>query len=148
MSSQTEQAPSQLPGAASTAPPVQAAAAPQGTRLLFIDNLRIVRPASSFPSALESSGEVGEKLGRQCLHRLPDPCPGASRFCLCFPRGGAVSSAQIWHRGAHHAPTLLPDQQLDPQDSFGQQDIVKDQVCSSSPYELSTVPDHRSPKPG
>jgi glucan biosynthesis protein C len=42
MSSQTEQASSLLPGAASTAPPVQAAAASQGTRLLFIDNLRIV----------------------------------------------------------------------------------------------------------
>ncbi len=42
MSSQTEQAPSLLPGAAGTVPPVQAEAAPQGTRLLFIDNLRIV----------------------------------------------------------------------------------------------------------
>jgi hypothetical protein len=37
-----EQAPSQLPGAAGTAPPVQTAVAPQSTRLLFIDNLRIL----------------------------------------------------------------------------------------------------------
>jgi glucans biosynthesis protein C len=42
MASQTEQGTSQFPGVASTAEPVQAAAAPQGTRLLFIDNLRIV----------------------------------------------------------------------------------------------------------
>jgi peptidoglycan/LPS O-acetylase OafA/YrhL len=39
MSSQTEQAPSLLPVVASPVPPVQAAAAPQGPRLLFIDNL-------------------------------------------------------------------------------------------------------------
>jgi glucans biosynthesis protein C len=39
MSSQTEQAPSLLPVSASPVPPVQAAAAPQGPRLLFIDNL-------------------------------------------------------------------------------------------------------------
>lgn len=42
MSSQIEQGPSTLPGAAAPAPPVQAAAAPQKTRLLFIDNLRIL----------------------------------------------------------------------------------------------------------
>jgi glucan biosynthesis protein C len=42
MSSQAEQAPSLLAGASSPAPPVQAAAAPQGTRLLYIDNLRVV----------------------------------------------------------------------------------------------------------
>jgi glucan biosynthesis protein C len=42
MSSQTEQAPSLLLGAAGTAPPVPPAAAPHGTRLLFIDNLRIL----------------------------------------------------------------------------------------------------------
>jgi hypothetical protein len=49
MSSQTEQAPSLLAGASSPAPPVQAAAAPQGylsprqgARLLYIDNLRVV----------------------------------------------------------------------------------------------------------
>jgi glucan biosynthesis protein C len=42
MSSQTEQAMSLLPVAAGTAPQVPPAAAPQGTRLLFIDNLRIL----------------------------------------------------------------------------------------------------------
>jgi len=42
MSSQTEQAPSLLPQAAGPAPPLQAAAAPQKTRLLFMDNLRIL----------------------------------------------------------------------------------------------------------
>jgi glucans biosynthesis protein C len=42
MSSQAEQAQSLLPVAASPVPPVQAAAAPQGARLLFIDNLRIL----------------------------------------------------------------------------------------------------------
>ncbi len=42
MSSQTEQAPPLLPGAAGTTPSLQAAAAPQGTRVLFIDNLRIL----------------------------------------------------------------------------------------------------------
>lgn len=42
MSSQTEQVPSLLPGAVGTAPPVPPVAAPQGTRLLFIDNLHIV----------------------------------------------------------------------------------------------------------
>ncbi len=42
MSSQTEQAQSQLPGAAGTAPSLETAEAPQTTRLLFIDNLRIL----------------------------------------------------------------------------------------------------------
>src|SRR5215470_8733846 len=42
MSSQTEQPQSQLPVASSPVPPVQAEAAPQGARLLFIDNLRIL----------------------------------------------------------------------------------------------------------
>jgi glucan biosynthesis protein C len=42
MSSQTELTTSQLPGAGATALPRQAAAAPQGKRLLFIDNLRIL----------------------------------------------------------------------------------------------------------
>jgi glucan biosynthesis protein C len=42
MASQTELTTSQLPGAAGTAPAGQAAAAPQGKRLLFIDNLRIL----------------------------------------------------------------------------------------------------------
>ena len=42
MASQTELTTSQLPGAASTAPLGQAAAAPQGKRLLFLDNLRIL----------------------------------------------------------------------------------------------------------
>jgi acyltransferase-like protein len=42
MSSRTEQATSLLPGAAGAAPPLQAAVAPAGTRLLFIDNLRVV----------------------------------------------------------------------------------------------------------
>jgi len=42
MLSQTELTTSQLPGAAATAPPEQVAAAPQGKRLLFIDNLRIL----------------------------------------------------------------------------------------------------------
>jgi hypothetical protein len=42
MSSQTEQAQSLLPVEASPVPQVQTAAAPQGTRLLFIDNLRIL----------------------------------------------------------------------------------------------------------
>jgi Acyltransferase family len=42
MTSQTELTPSQFPGAAATAPPSQAAAAPQGKRLLFIDNFRIL----------------------------------------------------------------------------------------------------------
>src|SRR5258708_33726447 len=60
---------------------------------------RVYWPAGALPSALESSREVGEKLGRHCLHRVPDPSPGACRFCLCLPRGNAVSSAQICHRG-------------------------------------------------
>jgi len=42
MSSQTELTTSQLPGSGATAPPRQAAAAPQGKRLLFVDNLRIL----------------------------------------------------------------------------------------------------------
>jgi glucan biosynthesis protein C len=42
MPSQTEQASTLLPGAAGTAQPVQVAMAPRGTRLLFIDNLRIL----------------------------------------------------------------------------------------------------------
>ena len=42
MASQTELTTSQLPGAAGTAPAGQAAAAPQGKRLLFVDNLRIL----------------------------------------------------------------------------------------------------------
>lgn len=42
MASQTELTTSQLPGAVATAPPRQAAAAPQGNRLLFVDNLRIL----------------------------------------------------------------------------------------------------------
>src|SRR6266446_5412846 len=42
MSSQAEQAPSLLPGAAGTAPQVPTVKAPQGTRLLFIDNLRVL----------------------------------------------------------------------------------------------------------
>jgi glucans biosynthesis protein C len=42
MVSQTELITSQLPGAAATAPPSQAAAAPGSKRLLFIDNLRIL----------------------------------------------------------------------------------------------------------
>jgi glucan biosynthesis protein C len=42
MASQTQRATSQSPGAASAAAPGQAAATPQGTRLLFIDNLRTV----------------------------------------------------------------------------------------------------------
>jgi glucans biosynthesis protein C len=43
MAAQTELTPSQLPGAGATAPPRQAAAAPpQGKRLLFVDNLRIL----------------------------------------------------------------------------------------------------------
>jgi hypothetical protein len=41
MASQTEQVTSQLPGAAVLAAPGRAAA-PQGARLLFIDNLRLV----------------------------------------------------------------------------------------------------------
>jgi surface polysaccharide O-acyltransferase-like enzyme len=42
MLSQTELTTSQPPGAAATAPPRQAAAAPEGKRLLFLDNLRIL----------------------------------------------------------------------------------------------------------
>ena len=42
MASQTELTTSQLPGTAGTAPAGQAAAAPQGKRLLFVDNLRIL----------------------------------------------------------------------------------------------------------
>jgi glucans biosynthesis protein C len=42
MASQTELTASQLPGVAGTAPAGQAAAAPQGKRLLFVDNLRIL----------------------------------------------------------------------------------------------------------
>ena len=42
MASQTELTTPQLPGAAGTAPAGQAAAAPQGKRLLFVDNLRIL----------------------------------------------------------------------------------------------------------
>ena len=42
MSSQTEQQPSQLLDAANAAPPVQGALAQQSTRLLFVDNLRIL----------------------------------------------------------------------------------------------------------
>src|SRR6266480_4552883 len=42
MSSQTELTTSQLPDAVATTPPRQAAAAPQGNRLLFVDNLRIL----------------------------------------------------------------------------------------------------------
>ena len=42
MAAHTESTTSQLPGAAATAPAGQAAAAPQGKRLLFIDNLRIL----------------------------------------------------------------------------------------------------------
>jgi glucans biosynthesis protein C len=42
MFSQTELTTSRPPGAAATAPPEQAAAAPQGKRLLYIDNLRIL----------------------------------------------------------------------------------------------------------
>jgi glucan biosynthesis protein C len=42
MQSQTELNTSSLPGAAATAPPEQAAAAPKGKRLLFLDNLRIL----------------------------------------------------------------------------------------------------------
>ena len=42
MTSQTELTTSRPPGAAVTAPPEQAAAAPQGKRLLYIDNLRIL----------------------------------------------------------------------------------------------------------
>ena len=42
MSSQTEQAQSLLPVAASTVPPVSPVAEPQGTRMLFIDNLRVL----------------------------------------------------------------------------------------------------------
>ena len=42
MSSQTEQASSLLPGPAGTAPPVPPVAAQKGTRLLFLDNLRVV----------------------------------------------------------------------------------------------------------
>src|SRR6266487_6320293 len=39
--------------------------------------------------------------------------------------GGALSAAQMGHRGAHHHPALLPDQPLDPQDSLGQPSVVK-----------------------
>jgi glucan biosynthesis protein C len=42
MSSQTEQAASLLPGAAGPAPQVPPATAPRGSRLLFIDNLRVL----------------------------------------------------------------------------------------------------------
>ena len=42
MVSQTELTTSQLPGTGATAPAGQAAVAPQGKRLLFIDNLRIL----------------------------------------------------------------------------------------------------------
>lgn len=42
MSSQTEQVSSLLPGAGATALPRQAATAPEGNRLLFVDNLRIL----------------------------------------------------------------------------------------------------------
>jgi hypothetical protein len=42
MASQTELTTSRLPGAAVTAPAGQAASAPQGKRLLFVDNLRIL----------------------------------------------------------------------------------------------------------
>jgi len=42
MLSQTELTTSQLPGAVATAPPGQTSAAPQGKRLLFIENLRIL----------------------------------------------------------------------------------------------------------
>jgi fucose 4-O-acetylase-like acetyltransferase len=42
MAAQTELTTSQLPGSGATAPPRQAAAAPQGKRLLFVDNLRIL----------------------------------------------------------------------------------------------------------
>ena len=42
MLSQTELTTSQLPDAVATTPPRQAAAAPQGNRLLFVDNLRIL----------------------------------------------------------------------------------------------------------
>jgi glucans biosynthesis protein C len=42
MSSQTDQAPSLLPVSASPAPPIQAVAASQGPRLLFIDNLHVL----------------------------------------------------------------------------------------------------------
>ena len=42
MASQTELTTSQLSGPAATAPPSRAAAAPQGKRLLFIDNFRIL----------------------------------------------------------------------------------------------------------
>jgi surface polysaccharide O-acyltransferase-like enzyme len=42
MTSQTELTTSQLPGAAATAPAEPAAAAPEGKRLLFVDNLRIL----------------------------------------------------------------------------------------------------------
>jgi glucan biosynthesis protein C len=42
MASQTELTTSQLPGAAATTPSERAAAAPEGKRLLFVDNLRIL----------------------------------------------------------------------------------------------------------
>lgn len=42
MASQTELTTSQFPGAAGTAPAGQVTAVPQGKRLLFVDNLRIL----------------------------------------------------------------------------------------------------------
>ncbi len=52
--------------------------------------------------------------------------PGAGRVCLCLPRGGALSAAQMGRRGAHHYPVVLPDQQCDPQDTVGQPSGVRD----------------------
>lgn len=45
---------------------------------------RLHRVVSTLPSALESSGETGEKPGRQRLHGLSDPSGGACRVAYAF----------------------------------------------------------------
>jgi len=68
------------------------------------------RVAGALPRALQSSGEAGERPGRQCVHGLPDPSGGAGRVCLRLQRGGALCPAQMGHRGARHAPVVFPAQ--------------------------------------
>jgi hypothetical protein len=44
----------------------------------------VYRPAGALSSAMESPGEAGERLSRQCLHRLPDPPLVLVSFAYAF----------------------------------------------------------------
>ena len=106
------------------------------------DRGRLHRVAGALPHALKSSGEPGDKFGRQCLHGLPDPSGGARRFFVCLPRGDALSPAQMGHRGAHHAPAVLPGEPLDPQDSPGQPSAVKDKTEKEFLHDVRLINQH------